>query len=393
MHGPVAHASAGSDVARRCRPTVPIRGMPSACRLPQWFCLLCAIAIATLPRSAHGQDSTHDLIEDTDCSCSIALRTVISLSDADHPGLFGYVPLLARDSRGRWYVSSTDDGTRAVGVFGVDGKLDEVLGREGGGPGEFRSIDFIAVGPGDTLWVYDNHLQRRTAFDADHKLVRIDRLPARVYDVFPVAGGRAVASANVRTPEHIGLPLHMLDPAGRILRSFGPSAAAYWPDLSYAMIQRIAGGPDGTIWAAPMNDYTVTAYTTTGEKVRSLRRTVPWFRPWHQPASSTARPGPYVLSIGFDSDDPALIWVILGVADPDVPEVRTPRMGRRTQEAIDSLYDTIIEAVDVMRGVVVASERFDHRYAGMADGLLPKLRVDETGNVWLDIVAPSIRRR
>lgn len=51
-----------------------------------------------------------------------------------------------------------------IRVFGGDGREAETLGREGDGPGEFRSLDGFARAGGDTLAVLDLRLGRLTRF-------------------------------------------------------------------------------------------------------------------------------------------------------------------------------------------------------------------------------------
>lgn len=129
--------------------------------------------------------------------CTVQLVKVISLTDSLHPGLFGYLPVVARDGRGWWYTASTDEGLRQVGVFDAVGGFRQALGREGKGPGEFTSINEVVVGAGDTLYVYDNALIRRTVYDPQHRMVQTHPLPGRVYDVAQLPGGRSVISANI----------------------------------------------------------------------------------------------------------------------------------------------------------------------------------------------------
>ena len=110
------------------------------------------------------------LRESPDCDCRIELTKVISLSDNLHPGLFAYSPLVMRDSRGFWYATSNTDGLKQVGVFDQEGRLTKVIGGPGEGPGEFKFINHIVVGSGDTLYVYDHAQLRRSVFDPDHEL-------------------------------------------------------------------------------------------------------------------------------------------------------------------------------------------------------------------------------
>jgi hypothetical protein len=64
------------------------------------------------------------------------------------------------DSRGLVYIADVSE----VVVFGPDGRVQRRVGREGDGPGEFRSFAALSILPGDSLFVYDTELRRATVF-------------------------------------------------------------------------------------------------------------------------------------------------------------------------------------------------------------------------------------
>jgi hypothetical protein len=82
----------------------------------------------------------------------------------------------------------TNAGSREGRVVAPDGSLVATHGREGDGPGEFRTLELEGVLPGDTLLVWDQTLQRMS-------LVHPDDGVARTYPVewtgdgFPMARG------------------------------------------------------------------------------------------------------------------------------------------------------------------------------------------------------------
>ena len=57
-------------------------------------------------------------------------------------------------------------GTNQLRFFGTEGKHLYSTGRDGEGPGEFRSFDFIGTIGFDTIVVYDRRLKRLSLFDA-----------------------------------------------------------------------------------------------------------------------------------------------------------------------------------------------------------------------------------
>jgi 6-bladed beta-propeller len=75
---------------------------------------------------------------------------------------------IAVDGAGRLYVA--DSRPVAVKVFNPDGTLLRVIGRQGGGPGEYRNPWIAARGA--TLVIHDPAQSRTTAFDTSGKLLR-----------------------------------------------------------------------------------------------------------------------------------------------------------------------------------------------------------------------------
>jgi len=76
-----------------------------------------------------------------------------------------YVTALDADSHGRMYVANMFQ--QSVTVLAPDGKVLWKIGRDGSGPGEFRSVRDVQVLPGDSLLVYDPQLERISVFAAD----------------------------------------------------------------------------------------------------------------------------------------------------------------------------------------------------------------------------------
>ena len=110
-------------------------------------------------------------------------------------------------------------------VFGPDGKVVRVLGRRGGGPGEFNGPGLIATGRGDSVIIADGAAARFSVFDANWKFVRTVPMGG-VYETWvPLADGRVVVGS---TPGHSPQQeiMTILDPGGRRLGSFGIPTAA-----------------------------------------------------------------------------------------------------------------------------------------------------------------------
>lgn len=87
---------------------------------------------------------------------------------------------------------------REVRVFGSDGAFRHRFGREGEGPGEFRSATSLHLVPGDTLAVWDSGAGRLTWFGPDGVHLR-DRALA------PFAGGARITSVPRVWPEILAI--------------------------------------------------------------------------------------------------------------------------------------------------------------------------------------------
>ncbi len=356
-----------------------------------------AVGGATPLQSQASRDGVVTTLEPSRCDCRIELTRLISLSDSLHPGLFAYSPLVMRDSRGFWYATSNTDGLKQVGVFDQEGRLKEVLGGLGEGPGEFKFINHIVVGSGDTLYVYDHAQRRRSVFDPNHEFVRTDPIPASAWQIVPVpSSDLTVVNSSIPTRERVGWPLHTIGPDGGVLHSFGADPPLARPGGALLDHRGIAIDTEGVLWVAPRNAYELSTYSAVGASFeptnRGLyRRQVEWFQPWTE-RSPDGRPRPSLKQIAFGPEDPTLLWVLMSVADAEWAPLRQPT--RSTQELSNSQYDAILEAIDVTSGSVLASRRFEPNLSRLTfQGLIPVLRVDDSDRVWMDIFTPTLHRR
>ena len=96
---------------------------------------------------------------------NVVLSEVLRLGDEARGDtvLFGSISSIAVNSTGQIFVGEWR-GT-SVYVFSGAGELDTVVGRDGEGPGEFKSIRDIYIGLGDSIFVFDGSLDRMSAFE------------------------------------------------------------------------------------------------------------------------------------------------------------------------------------------------------------------------------------
>ena len=111
---------------------------------------------------------------------------------------FGNVRRVAFDAAGQLYVF--DNQADRVIVVGADGGFQRAFGREGDGPGEFRSPDGFAVMPDGRVVMGDLGHRGYHIFDADGEFERMVRMApepgnVRITDLLPDPRGEAVYSA------------------------------------------------------------------------------------------------------------------------------------------------------------------------------------------------------
>lgn len=70
-------------------------------------------------------------------------------------------------------IAVANEGTQELRIFDRDGQHIQTFGREGEGPGEFRSLSWLGLTDGDTLVTFDDRLRRATWFTESGDVVRI----------------------------------------------------------------------------------------------------------------------------------------------------------------------------------------------------------------------------
>ncbi|MDE2983167.1 MAG: 6-bladed beta-propeller [Gemmatimonadota bacterium] len=188
--------------------------------------------------------------EVTCAECVITLDTVVTIGGLDGPGLnvVSMFSSVAVDRKGRILV--WEGGEAEISVFDSTGRYLRTAGRRGEGPGEYRSISHIGVGP-RYIHVFEYH-EGRTMLDHDFQVVRIDRFPGQILSAAVVSDDVVVFVADVPTPASVGHQLHILRPSGE-MASYGHDGEVYSSDLTpWATTRTAVAGEDNTVWAVPL---------------------------------------------------------------------------------------------------------------------------------------------
>jgi len=154
------------------------------------------------------------------------LHSVFRLDRTGNPvGEFGHDILkrptgLARDPlRGRIYVADTH--AHDIKVFADDGKLLEVIGRRGVGPGEFNSPTYLTFAA-DKLYVTDTLNSRIQIFDEHGKMIqKFGRRGLYVGDLVRPKGVAVDHESNIYVVESLYDNLLVFDQQGRTLLALG----------------------------------------------------------------------------------------------------------------------------------------------------------------------------
>jgi hypothetical protein len=327
--------------------------------------------------------------------CQIVRTLVVTLRDPAGRALIGgTAPVVARDRQGRYFVS--DLVRTSVAVFDSSGAFRTSIGRAGSGPGEFRFIQRLFAGPGDSLHIFDQVLSRETVVSPGLQVVRQRALPGRNLPFVRLADGRLVVNHVSGSPELAGLPLHLVDTSGKIVRSFGSDRQVYRAGFEGILRRSLAPGDSGQVYAARNQEYVVEQWdVNAGSKIREYVRRPDWFKPWtvEPPLSRTKAPQPRLYDGLFPSPE-GLLWVLVALPDPDYRRAVQPGGPHGYQISdINRYADTMVEVLDLQRGRVVTRRRFDELSPSMfASGLVVTTGFDSSGapvlRIWRLSVSP-----
>lgn len=302
--------------------------------------------------------------------CVVQLEYVVTLGDDDGPGLLGETSLIERDSRGRYYIAHTAD-RGVIEVFDSSGRFLDRIGREGGGPGEYRFVQILYMAPGDTLHVFDVLNRRRTVLSPSYEVVRTHPVPMNLFPgrYAPVDEGEIVLNGILGTPAGFGFPFHRIDATGKVVVSFGTYDELASPRTLYSKTLRPHASAGGKmIWAGFRNRYVLELWDSVGTRRKVLVRSAEWFQPYdleeHVPGALTPVEPPYPLLRRMRQLPDGYIWVMIRVADPRWRRSLERRIGADgpyySAKSYTGMYDTVIEVIDPEDARLIISERVDH---------------------------------
>jgi hypothetical protein len=318
---------------------------------------------------ASAQSPATKKIDDTHLcrTCVLRIEKVVTLADpVTAMGSSSNLTVIDRDSRGRYWVADYRSRTNVL-VFAPDGKLVKRIGREGSGPGEFRNVITLLVGPGDTVHVFDQGNGRRTEIDA-RTLEVIGAYKSDYYfSIVMRPNGNFVAGYS---QAHRGRLFHEIDRNGNLVKAFGGDGQVS-PIYTQAWLGRTVF-PDrqGGFYAISRRNYAFEHWEADLRLTARWDRNASWF-PVSEPRQS--RPAlhgePDIFAAWVSAD--GLLFVGSHVRQDGWEKAlgdKKDEMGRAYKGVDDNdrYYDSIIEVIDLKSPQVLATLRDDRYFAWKA---------------------------
>lgn len=327
--------------------------------------------------------------------CTIALEPQAILGDLDGDGaMYGAPSSVARDSRGRYYVTTPWVGGESLPfIFEASGKFLKRLGRPGEGPGELKEPGFVLVGPTDSVYVFDPANFRMSVFNPDLEFAR-SVTGAIGYSL----AGAFMENRNLllSVGKNSGHPLDVYSLEGYHLASLG-TVVLWEPPYgteSMELARLIAPASAGGAWTArTVFKFELQQWTPEGDLRVDVDKAPNWFNPYSEYVQVTPDAAPSPMLKGLWEDEAGL-WVYAEVADPKWRAGIGPLTRHSagwTMHSYDprKVYDALFELRDTQTGEVIFTQRLDEGrelFSAFPPGMITKMIVSDLGWIQLEIL-------
>ena len=239
----------------------------------------------------------------------------------------------------------------------------------------------LVIDASDSVFVFDHSLHRVTVYTPDLEFARTFRLGFRLDGSAHFVGSSLLVNTGIHTEDRVGLPFHMLDRDGQIVRSFGSvTGGVYRADLQDVIDRRaLTRSKQGSFWAARINQFLIEHWTQDGRLLATLHWEPSWFRVWWQPQTDAETPPVTTVVALHDAGD--TLWVLATVPGEQWRSAVEPdgRLYRVTD--LGKYQNALLAAIDVRKGVVIASQRMPRLLQGLTEGGLAfNTEADAFGN-------------
>jgi hypothetical protein len=226
---------------------------------------------ARRPASENPNERTRDLE-----SWSFEEEQRIGSLDGEGPYVFGRIEAIEIDANGDILVF--DGLANELRRFSAAGEHLRTMGRGGSGPGEFRSVLGMDLGPDGELWIVDGRNARYTVLDAEKSLQSVPRV-ARVvrrpwvggfdeegqfYDLATESEGQTITDLMLRTSAAGGITdtfqiPRLEEPTVQLGGGGVTMAAPFAPRVLRAW------DPRGSVWQAVSSEYRIANVRLNGD--------------------------------------------------------------------------------------------------------------------------------
>lgn len=246
-------------------------------------------------------------------NCPLSLTEVVRLGDPDGPGVVESESVDVAWHETVGYVVYAVDGA-SVKLFDDRGGFKRTVGGPGEGPGEFKFIADVHV-LGGRIVVLDAGKRSWVIFDQDGDFAVEHRLDLTPGTFQPVGDNHVVVASIDRRPGVVGLPLHLVDLAGR-------EGTLHFGQIRNAeSVRGSSASRHGTVWWGSAVSPRVEQWTTEGEPVTVVGGALPWFQPLEgdMPQMGEDPPPPELGELAEDAR--RRLWMVSYTADPEWHEV------------------------------------------------------------------------
>jgi hypothetical protein len=318
--------------------------------------------------------------------CEIVLTAVTKLPEGAHR-LHRPALNVVADPSGNFYVRSADE--RQVVVFDGAGRQVGTLAVPV--EGQRIGLRLVPVIGGTVLaWV--------GASGAGFEL--LPNLTARAWKgampFLPVYVGSdrsMIVSQQIRTPQQVGFPIHLVGADGTVLRSFGSDVAEYRADLRLLLERVVAPGTNGLLWAIPKGRYSIERWDpTTGKLIGRVSVKSNWFVESKTfRVDTNTKPNAVIEGVW---EDGGVVWTLIRDGANDWKPTVKPEQSWSVRD-YNSEHDWVLEAVNGTTGEVLASRRVPHALSRVGVGpLVASYALTQAGEAdGLAIWRPEVRRR
>jgi hypothetical protein len=269
---------------------------------------VCACGFGEVPdgpaitsRDSIGIQITRNDLTRLDAICTISTDPTVTIGAVEGDERYELYRVFGARKLSDGRIAVVNQGSQQLRLYDRDGQFLSQSGRAGEGPGEFRDAFYLAILPGDTIWVGDYRPWRFLVFDADGNWVRTTQadppyINTALFSVLEdgrfIIASRPLPSGSGTQFEPVYLTVVIHGPDGSLIDTIGsypngrrgrlesdPSALTLYP-LFESFARASATGTSIVIAHTSQPEYSILTISDTAQVERIVRwtpgdRTIP----------------------------------------------------------------------------------------------------------------------